>query len=151
MAGMMQGNWTVRGATLALWALVAASAAYWGLKVLARPSPPLAAAMAPRAVAPADPAVVARLLGAQPQARAAMASAPSLASRFALVGVVAGPSQRGAALIAVDGKPARPFRVGTAVDEGLWLRAVQGRQAVLAASANGTAVLTLDMPPLQRQ
>ncbi len=148
---MMQGNWTVRGATFALWALVAASAVYWGLKVLARPAPPVAVAAAPRAAAPVDPAAVGRLLGARAPAQAAAVAPPSLASRFALVGVVAGPSQRGAALIAVDGKPPRPFRVGTAVDEGLWLRAVQGRQAVLAASANGAAVLTLDMPPLQKQ
>lgn len=109
----------------------------------------ITAAPALRAAAPADPAAVARLLGASPQA---MAAAPvvSLASRFSLVGVVAGRSRRGAALIAVDGRPAKPFRVGSAVDEGLWLQAVEGRRAVLAASANGPGVLTLELPPIPR-
>ncbi|HSV47333.1 MAG TPA: type II secretion system protein N [Ramlibacter sp.] len=148
MASNTQSRWAVRGATFVLWALVAASAAYWALKLLARPAPALLVA-APRMPAAVDPAAVGRLLGSRPQAVAASA-APSLSSRFALLGVVAGPSQRGAALIAVDGKPARPFRVGSAIDEGLLLQSVQGRSAVLAASSDGPAVLTLDMPPLPK-
>ena len=132
------------GATFALWALVAASAVYWSLKFTARPG---AAPMAPPAIhapAPADPVAMARLLGASP---AAAAPVPSLASRFALVGVVANRSRKGAALIAVDGKPAKPFRVGATVDEGLMLQAVENRRATLAASADGPPVLTLDLPP----
>ena len=52
----------------------------------------------------------------------------------------------GAALIAVDGKPAKPFRVGAAVDEGLVLQALGPRQAQLGRDADGPATLTLDMP-----
>ena len=55
-------------------------------------------------------------------------------------------NQRGAALIAVDGKPAKPFRVGAAVDEGLVLQALGPRQAQLGRDADGPATLTLDMP-----
>ena len=58
---------------------------------------------------------VARVLGAR--AQVAMPQA-SIASRFVLQGVVAVAPGGGAALIAVDGKPARPFRVGSAVEEG---------------------------------
>jgi general secretion pathway protein C len=66
------------------------------------------------------------------------------------VGVVSDRSQQGAALIVVDGKPARPYRVGSQVDEGLVLQSVQARRAVLASSANGPAVLTLELPAAQR-
>nr|WP_236748495.1 type II secretion system protein N [Acidovorax carolinensis] len=95
-----------------------------------------------------DAQAMARLLGV-PAADAAAARAPvaSLASRFALIGVLAGRSSGGgAALIAVDGKPAKPFRVGTAVDEGLVLQSLDPRQARLGASVDGPATLTLDMP-----
>ena len=137
-------------ATLVLWLLAAGSCVYWGLRIAPRAS---SAAALPHSstLAPADPAAVARLLGASP-ASAFPTALPSvsLASRFNLLGVVAARSQRGAALIAVDGKPPRPFRVGTAVDEGLVLQSVQGRRAVLAASADGPAVLTLELPPIKR-
>ena len=51
-----------------------------------------------------------------------------------------------AALIAVDGQPAKPFRVGAVVDEGLVLQSLHPRQARLGASVDGPATLTLDMP-----
>jgi len=147
MVSNLQSRWAVAGATFLLWALVAASAVYWGLKFTANAAVvPVATAV--RAPAPADPAAVARLLGASPAAAAAPVA--SLSSRFALVGVVASQSHRGAALIAIDGKPAKPFRVGAAVDEGLVLQSVEARRAVLAASAQGPAVLTLELPPLRR-
>jgi general secretion pathway protein C len=144
-----QGRWAVRGAAFALWALAAASATYWGLKLTARPGAVAAGPAMARGAAPTDPAAVARLLGATMQA-AVQAPVASLASRFALVGVVAGRSRAGAALIAVDGRPARPFRVGASVDEGLLLQSVEGRRAVLAASADGPAVLTLELPQPRR-
>ena len=66
---------------------------------------------------------------------------------FTLIGVLSGRSSGGgAALIAVDGKPAKPFRVGAAVDEGLVLQALGPRQAQLGASMGGPATVTLDMP-----
>ncbi len=77
---------------------------------------------------------MARLLGSSPQAATA-APVASVASRFALVGVVASRGDNATALIAVDGKPAKPFRVGGAVDEGLVLQAVEARRVILAASA----------------
>ena len=66
------------------------------------------------------------------------------------MGVVARRSRGGAALISVDGKPARPYRVGTAIDEGVWLSAVEGRRAVISGSARGPAILTLELPVLSR-
>jgi general secretion pathway protein C len=95
--------------------------------------------------------MVARLLGQVQGNAAAAAAPPSLSSRFNLVGVVADRSQQGAALIAVDGRPAKPFRVGSVVDEGLVLQSVQPRRAVLAASATGPAAVTLELAPPQQR
>src|SRR6218665_832777 len=83
------------------------------------PPPPHAPPPAgPDAVAP-DAQALARLRGALPSS-APGAAAPVAAppGRFALIGVLSGRrSGGGAALIAVDGKPARPFRIGAAVDQ----------------------------------
>ncbi|MGH8803367.1 MAG: type II secretion system protein N, partial [Polaromonas sp.] len=66
-------------------------------------------------------------------------------NRFSLVGVVTeGPG--GAALLAVDGKPARPYRVGSRIDEGTVLQSVGPRHAVLAASADGPPLQRLELP-----
>jgi general secretion pathway protein C len=140
----------VRLATLVLWLLAAGSCVYWGLRMAPRATPAAVAAPSRPAFA-ADPAAVARFLGASP----VLASGPtqpavSLASRFTLTGVVASRSNRGAALIAIDGKPARPYRVGAPIDEGLVLQSVEGRRAVIAATAGGPPVLTLELPPVKR-
>jgi general secretion pathway protein C len=146
MVSNLHSRWAVAGSTFVLWALVAASAVYWGLKLTGR----AAAATAPvaaRTPAPADPAAVARLLGSSPAAAGPVAS---LSSRFALMGVVASRGDNAAALIAVDGKPAKPFRVGSEVDTGLVLQSVEGRRAILAASAGGPPAVTLELPPIRR-
>lgn len=143
--------WSVRGATFALWALAAGSAAFWGLQLGGGGQRAVAPVPAPRAVAAADAAAIARLLGSTPSAAVQPAPAASLASRFQLVGVVAGArSGGGAAVLSVDGKPARPYRVGTSIDDGLVLQSVQGRTATLAATPDGPAVLTLELPPLRQ-
>jgi len=143
--------WTVRGATFVLWALAAGSAAFWGLKLGGAQAPVTVAAPPSRGVAAVDPTALARLLGSTPTA---MVSAPqaTLASRFQLVGVAAGAqSGGGAAVIAVDGKPPRPYRVGAALDEGIVLKSVHGRQAVLATAGTGQPLLTLELPALRIQ
>lgn len=141
-------RWAVQGATFALWGLAAVSAVAWGLKLTA-PAASLAPAPVPgRAANTPDPAAIARLLGSSPAALAA--PAPSVASRFQLVGLADQLGRRDIALIAVDGKPARPFRVGSHVDEGLVLQAVEGRRALLGPAAEGPATVTLELPPPKR-
>jgi general secretion pathway protein C len=150
MATSVQSRWALRVTTLLLWVLAAGSLVYWGLRIAPR-APVAAVAAAGRTPLAADPEAVARLLGATAAAASPVATPMgSLASRFNLQGVVAARSRRGAALIAVDGKPARPFRVGATVDDGLVLQAVEGRRATLAASLSGPAVLTLELPPPKR-
>src|SRR6218665_2844144 len=73
------------------------------------PSPP--APPAPVAPAPQPLARLGGPLPSSPPGAAAPVAAPP--GRFALIGVLSGRrSGGGAALIAVDGKPARPFRIG---------------------------------------
>lgn len=141
-------KWGVRLGTLALWAAAGSSVVYWGLRLSNRPVAQTAPAVASTAAVP-DAQAVARVLGALPAGAVVAVAAPmaSLASRFALIGVLAGrTSGGGAALIAVDGKPAKPFRVGTVVDSGMVLQALGPRQAQLGADVSGPAMLTLDMP-----
>jgi general secretion pathway protein C len=137
-------RWHAPVATTGLWALAAGAAVFWGLR-LASPAEPVAAAAAlPRAVA-ADADAIARLFGALPAEQVAP-EAPAAASRFALSGVVADPSNRGAALISIDGKPPRPFRVGSRVGDSYVLQSVDVRAATLGTSVDGPAAFTLQLP-----
>lgn len=145
-------SWSVRGATFAVWLLAAGSAAFWALRLGSAPESIGRPAAAPRVAAAVDSQAIATLLGGGPSAPALAAAAPTpaIASRFNLIGVVAeARSGSGAALIAVDGKPPRPYRVGALVDEGLVLQSVQGRRAVLATQPGGAPVVTLELPPLK--
>ncbi|MEJ6021068.1 type II secretion system protein N [Ramlibacter sp. PS4R-6] len=138
------GNrWAVAGATFVVWGLVAASAVYWGMKLSSAGSGSPVAPIARSAAVP-DPAATARLLGAAPGAAAAPIA--SLSSRFALQGVVAEPDGGGAALIAVDGKPPKPYRVGAPIDENLVLKSVDPRRATLAANLQAPPAVTLELP-----
>jgi general secretion pathway protein C len=139
----------VKAATFALSALAAASLAYWGLKVFGTPAP---GAVAPVAsvvgMAAIDPQAVVRALGGGEVAVPVAAVAPSASSRFSLKGVVADTSNGGAALISVDGKPARPFQVGDLVDGRLVVQSVTGRKASLAAGTQAPVEVVLELPPL---
>ncbi|HEY8356040.1 MAG TPA: type II secretion system protein N [Ramlibacter sp.] len=150
MVNAMPSTWTVRGATFALWLLAAACAAFWALRLGSGPEVAAPPAPGPRTVA-VDPAAVGRLLGGVPTAPGVVIAAPvaTLASRFQLIGVAAGASSGGgAAVIAVDGKTAKPYRVGSVVEEGLVLQSVQGRRAVLAQG--GTPAVTLELPAFKK-
>jgi general secretion pathway protein C len=130
--------------TFAVWALASVTALYWGLKLFVAPLPvpartPVAAAAA---VARGD---MTRLLGidAAPVMAVAPAAEPLPDARFQLVGVVSPRSKQnsaeGLAVIAVDGKPARAFRVGAVVDGQTVLQSVGARGAQLGP--RGGAVL----------
>lgn len=139
--------------TLVVWALVAAAAVYWGVKLVANPLPvPAHAQVAVPGAAPGGD--LSRLLGAGPAPAEVVAEAPPPpppeASRFQLIGVVAArraPTSQGVALIAIDGKSARAFRVGTVIDGDLVLQSVQARGAVIG-QRGGVSRVTLELPPL---
>ena len=142
---------TVGLATLGVWALAVGSAVFWVLQpgtVQPGGGAPLAGGVSAGATT-IDSAAVARALGAQPEAVAGPVQA-DLAARLALQGVLTH-GGGGAALIAVDGRPAKPLRVGARLDglDGRWtLRAVTPHAAVLAADGRE---LRLELPaPDQR-
>jgi len=128
-----------------LWLAAGLSAGYWVLQALGRApvTPVPASASAPPEV---DAVLLARALGALPAAAPVLEAAPAAASRYTLQGVVAVGTSRGVALIAVDGQPARPFRLGAEVTEGLVLQAVSAQQVRLGSAIGGPAAITLEMP-----
>ena len=142
-------RWWLWIATFLLAALAAASATYWVLKWSApAPSNPApSATLSSSQPAPTDPQVVARLLGGG-QKTVTAALVDTTASRFKLTGVVANRAHTGYALISIDGKPAKPYRVGAAVNDNLVLRSVAIRSAALAPSLEGPVSFTLELPKL---
>jgi general secretion pathway protein C len=128
--------------------MAAASAAFWGLKWAAPAALNSGAALVFAEAPPADPQVVARVLGGGQTAAAPEALVENAASRFKLIGVVAERGSGGYALIAVDGQPAKPYRVGASVDDGLVLHSVAPRSAALAARMDAPVSLTLELPKL---
>ena len=126
-----------------VWGAVAFSAVTWGLRWSATGDMPSKASAAAQALPEVDVSAAARSLGAMPVQAAA---APSLSSRFQLQGVMAGGPNAGAALIAVDGKPAKPYRVGAVVTEGVVLQSAQGRRVNLGAAIDGPQALVLELP-----
>ncbi|WP_228778625.1 MULTISPECIES: general secretion pathway protein C [unclassified Polaromonas] len=134
----------MRAITVMVWTLAAGSGLYWGVRFSSGHG---STTSAPQDAAPTviDPRALARILGAtepnaEPQA--------TLSSRFVLQGVIAGAPGGGAALIAIDGNPPKPFRVGSVVEEGLVLKSATARQVMLSATRDGPALVILDMPLL---
>lgn len=140
------GLWWLRLVTLLVSALAAASAAYWALKWNAAPTSGTHAAPAVSRATPTDPTVVARLLGGAQTTVTTFAD--TTASRFKLMGVVTTSASSGYALISVDGKPARPYRVGAAINDSMVLQSLAPRSAALAPNANAPASITLELPAL---
>ena len=143
------GVWWLRLATALLWAMAVASLVYW----LSRLAGTRAVATVPAVVAqrqapsdgPSHQAALARMLGAQPSA-ATVESSLGAEQRFALLGVIASTAGHGAALIAVDGEPARAWRVGAQVASGYVLATLGRREAVLQNSARPHAKIVLRLP-----
>jgi general secretion pathway protein C len=134
--------------TFGVWALVAASALFWALRLLATPT-----ALPTQARLPAQRVALAgdlqRVLGVTAVAKADEPVAAPGADRFHLLGVVwprgADVSPQGVALIAVGEQPARPWRTGATVDGETVLLAVSQR-AVQLGPRGGPAAITLTLP-----
>jgi general secretion pathway protein C len=139
-----------RSSAFLLWALTAGVAVAWGLRLTAQgPTVPADVAV----VGSDAPRVVdwARLFGADAAPPTTEeAPPPPEASRFQLVGLVAGGAGApGVALLSVDGAPARAFRVGAAVD-GQWVVLRIDRAEVALGPAGAAPVVRLPaaaMPP----
>jgi len=136
-----------------IWSLVAATGIFWVLRLSASPPP-----VPPYAVAVGNAVSVrgdlSRLFGALQRAPSAAQATPEAPSRFKLVGVMAPRSStaqaqagQGLALIAVDGKPAKPYAVGARLDSDLVLQSVGLRTASIGPAQGARSVL-LELPAL---
>jgi len=131
-------------------ALAAGSGLFWVLHWPASPG----AHVRPVAVAPdvrIDSDKVAMLLGANPGA--AEAPTAPVSTQYKLLGVIAqgdarSQASRGSALIATEGAPAKPYRVGEEVADGLVLQAVKARSVSLGPAGQTQAAVTLELPLL---
>jgi general secretion pathway protein C len=133
-----------------IWALVAAAAVFWGMRLLAKgePVPSHAVVVSESTNVRGD---FSRLLGAEPVA--AVAAPPAASTRFKLLGVMAakagpqGTVTPGVALISIDGKPARAFTSGAQIEDRLVLQNVSLRSASIGAP-QGPVAFVLEVPPL---
>jgi general secretion pathway protein C len=130
-----------------VWAAVAASAVFWGWKLIPPTAPAPAVVATPLAAPLGD---LSRLLGAPPTPKQGVVMSVSDRSRFQLIGVIAASDPRSAgngfALITVDGQRAKAYRVGDMLDSDWALRAVHMRR-VSIARRNGDAAISLELPP----
>ncbi len=127
----LRERWGVRLLSLLVWLLMAGALAFWLLG--SRGQGGGVSALVADTALHADEQALARLLGysdAPPLADTAGASAAG-SGRFVLQGAVANEFGTGIAVIAVDGQPGRPFRVGQEVADGWKLEAVGRRSARL--------------------
>ncbi len=133
-------------ATLLVWALVAYSAVVfvlrWDVDEDVINAPSAVGQGQSQGLPDVDALAVTKALGVAP----AQSASASVASRFVLVGVMDGGPSHGVALISVDGKPAKPYRVGQAVSEELVVVATGPKKAELGPQLRAPATLVLDLP-----
>jgi general secretion pathway protein C len=137
-------RWTLRLFTLLVWLLVGLCAAYWAFKFVTTKSITATAAMS-RPNLEVDSKAIAKMLGATDSV-AAKPSIAAASTKFVLFGLAATAAGRGVALIALDGKPAKPYRVGSLVADDLLLKSISKTGVVLAASLQSPDGVTLDLP-----
>lgn len=129
-----------------LWLAAGLSAGYWALHAWGRP-PVTSLASGSVSLPVVDTSSVAQALGAT-MSPVIADEGPSavVATRYDLVGVVSDRLQQGAALIAVDGQPPRPYPVGAELEGGMFLQAVSGRTVRLGPSMSAPHSMELSLP-----
>jgi general secretion pathway protein C len=116
------------------------SAAYWAMQFF---QPPIRSIVAPPAAPQQAPelSAAAGLLGGSVQA--------SAASNFRLTGIIiAGHPSDSIAIIAADGKPARPFRVNAEIKTGVRVQEIQPGYVLLQQNEK---VQRLELPAAKRK
>jgi general secretion pathway protein C len=135
----MSSRWT----GFFVWALVAATAAFWGLRIFAAARAlPVEARVPPRPVAVNSP--MTHVFGALPEPEAASAPPPE-SERFALQGVIA-EGDHGIVVLSIDNQPPKAWRVGTTVEGDTTLLSVS-RRAANFGPQGGPSTFTLELPP----
>jgi general secretion pathway protein C len=133
--------------TFVVWALVAISGLFWGLKLFVRAQGLPATAQAATVAAPQGGSLT-RVLGTVAVADDEEEDAGD--GHFQLLGIVApggtsSDSPQGVALISVGGQPARPWRTGTVIEGDTVLLSVSKRSVELGPKG-GPASSSLSLP-----
>ncbi|MDE2401228.1 MAG: hypothetical protein KGL90_06150 [Burkholderiales bacterium] len=137
---------------LLIWAAVAATIAFWGLRWLGKPTPVPSNAMAV-SLDNAARGDLRKLLTGPAEVEADtpnLSAASALGARLKLLGVVAPRHQGdvgGLALLSIDSKPPRAVRAGATVDGDMVLRSISQR-GVEIGPASGPTTVKLDLPGL---
>jgi general secretion pathway protein C len=119
---------------VALFAALCAIVAGWALQLLAPRAPIAPAGPIAQGQPGLDVALASQLFGGAPRTPAAVqAAAPS---NIQVTGVLAA-GERGVALLAIDGRPAKPFAVGDTLDGGL---------KVVSVTVDGVGLARGDQP-----
>jgi general secretion pathway protein C len=137
-------SWTLRLFTLLIWLLVGLCTAYWAFKFAATKTVEATAALAAPTVV-VDSKAIGKLLGATDVVTAKALNTPA-STKFALFGLANSVGGQGVALIALDGKPAKPYRVGSLVADNFILKSISKTGVVLATSLKSPDGVTLELP-----
>lgn len=133
-----------------LWLATGLSAGYWVLHLWGSgPVTPVASTGIALPVVDSRNVALALGIGDIPAVAGAPAAVQPAPTRYVLLGVVADRRQQGAALIAVDGQPPKPYAVGAELEGGVVLQSVGDRTVRLGPTLSGphTIELTLPAPP----
>ncbi|RPH43195.1 MAG: hypothetical protein EHM87_14515 [Burkholderiales bacterium] len=123
-----------RIASVLLFAALCAIIAGWALQLLAPRAPIAPAGSVAQVQGPTDLSAAGQLFGGVPRPQDAQAQAAP--SNIQVTGVLAS-GERGVALLAIDGRPAKPFAVGEPVSDGMTVRSVSGDAVELDRGAGG--------------
>ena len=148
-------SWAPAVCALSLGALAAYGAVSWFLQIQSLSEPaslaPVAQTINGSTALAVDTGRVAQALGA-PVASVASdvvgGNVANTAHQWNLLGVVAGASGKGSALLSVDGQAPKAFLPGQSVAPGWVLHSVGHRLARLAPEGQDTASVTLELPKL---
>lgn len=137
----MADKWFPRISTLAVWAALAWAATYWALQFNGAPTTASALSANSVPVPTTEPAHVARMFGPAVDKGPNVSVAPVVdpGSRFVLLGVAANRSSAGVALLSVEGGAAKPYRVGSKIEDTYVLQSVTTRSATLAVAQTGAS------------
>ncbi len=131
-----------RIASVLLFAALCAIVAGWALQLLAPRAPIAPAGAVAQVQGPPDLSGAGQLFGGVP--RAADTQAQAAPSNIQVSGVLAS-GARGVALLAIDGRPAKPFAVGEQVSDGMTVRSITGDTVELDRGA-GSLPMRLPAP-----
>ena len=95
-----------------------------------------------------DSKAIAKLLDA-PDLVATQALITPASSNYALFGLATTKAGTGVALISMDGKPAKPYRVGSKVADEWVLKSISRTDAILATAMNAADGMKLELPVRQ--